>query len=171
VPTKKYHEKLAENLKAIQNGEPLPDEKAEAAKAKRKSELDDAKRQAEIMDPEGAVVALSFGELRLYPFAMFDQATAQGYCSGVNADVFGQGARNSLEFAYRVSASILKSAQNKRELLSLVAIATGKPGEIDNDEKAAPIARDLSQKCSPDDYVILYREIRERAAVKRDPKK
>lgn len=168
---KPYHQQLAENIQALKEGKEPPHKAAADEARQKKAELDDAERQAAIMDPAGTDVEFSFGKHRLYPYTMFDQATAKGFCDGVMADVFGIGARNSVEAAYRLSSVLLKSVSYKRELLGLVAIASAKPGEIDSAEKANPIASKLADTFSSDDYVKAFNEVYARARPKRDTKR
>lgn len=171
MPKKKlFHEELAEKLEAQAEGAAAPSPAADDDARKAAADLDDAKHQAAIMSPSGTDVEFSFGTLRLYPFTMFDQATAKGFCDGVYADVFGLGARNSVEAGYRMSSVILKSAAHKRELLGLLAIASKAPGTIDSADKADPIAAGFAQQLRADDYIKAFKEIQDRSQVKPRPK-
>lgn len=169
MPSKKYHEKLTENIAALKAGKEPPHEgKAAEEAVQQKRDLDNAERRAQIMNPAGSDVELSFGSIKLFPMTIDVQIDANAFCKSVLADAMGEGARNISEMALRVPSVVLR---RRVELLSFVAYCSEPPGAMTSPKQIAPTIEKLREKAiNADDYLALWREINDRSTVKPDPK-
>lgn len=162
-PRKKAHELIAERLEAQKTGAPTSEESGDDR------DLADPDVQNRIMHPDGTKVALSDASLTVYPYTLEFEGRAYGFCSAVMADAYGAGARSMMELGLRIAALILRRADYKAELLMLVAIASGRPGVMD-EKKAEPIAKELLASCKPKDYVELFHAVFDLSGMKDTPK-
>lgn len=151
---KKYHEKLADNIRAQQ----VEDEKPEVKTAE---ELSDSTVQQRIMDPNGTPVDLSYGKIVVYPYTIRNKRRAGGFLAQVFADAVGAGSRSEEEFKLRVASLLTRREDLELELFRLCAVACGKPGS--DEKKTLPIVAELQEKCTSSDVVQIFSVISELA--------
>lgn len=155
MPTKKQHERVAEELQRQRDGGSPVDTQPEP-----KNDLDQPAVQERIMNPEGTPIKLSYGEIIVYPLTVREKRKATGFLAQLSADLLRVGARSADEFKLRVASLLMRREDLETELLRTVAVACFRPGsfidDADRAQKIIPIENELREKCEAVDIHTLF---------------